>query len=66
MIRHRKTNIYLRDQIKKLGLYNWEAAKILGFSETWFCVLLREEIPLEEQVKIVEQIREGVKDYLKV
>ena len=58
-----KTNIILRLGIAELGLWNWQAAEIVGVSESYFSRIIRKELPYEKQIELLEKIREGVKHY---
>ena len=58
-----KTNMILRLGIAKLGLRNWQAAEIIGLSESYFSRIIRKEMPYKKQIEMFEKIREGAKYY---
>lgn len=60
-MKQHKTNIVLHCGIAESGLRNWEAAEIIGFSESYFSRMIRTELPFEKQLEMLEKIREGVK-----
>ena len=41
------------------GLTQWDVAKILGVSESTFYRMMRDELPEDEQKRIVKLIEEG-------
>ena len=47
-------NMVIRNVMKTTGLKQWQVADALGVSEWKFCRMLRHELPMEEQDKIVE------------
>ena len=51
-------NKKIRTELKKQGLRYWELARIMGISDATLCRRLRDEIPAEEQEKIVKLIRQ--------
>ena len=52
-------NILIREVKEKLHLYNYQIANILKVSESTFTRMMREELPEEEQRRIVALIREA-------
>ena len=52
------TNIKIRMKLLEKGLKQWELGKVLGKSESTIYRLLREELPEEEQDRIVKAIEE--------
>ena len=54
-----KTNERVRAELKKNGMYQWQLAKRLGMSEPTFTRMMREELPDEEQDRLVSIIRGG-------
>ena len=54
-----KTNERVRTELKKNGMYQWQLAKRLGVSEPTFTRMMREELPDEEQDRLVSIIRGG-------
>lgn len=60
-MRQHNTNILLRLGIADLGLRNWEAAEILGISDSYFSKIIRTELPISEQMELLQKIREGGK-----
>ena len=52
-----KANIRVREALKEAGLRQWELAKLMGMGETTIVRYLREELPKEEQDKIINLIR---------
>ena len=51
-------NKKIRKALKETGVKYWELARIMGISDATLCRRLRDEIPAEEQDKIVKLIRE--------
>ena len=51
-------NEKIRTELKKRGLRYWELARIMGISDATLCRRLRDEIPEDEQEKIVKLIRQ--------
>ena len=51
-------NIKIRIELTKSGVKYWELARIMEISDATLCRRLRDEIPAEEQDKIVKLIRE--------
>ena len=58
-----KTNLIIRLAINELGLRNWQAAKIIGVSESYFSKIIRDEMPQSKQLEMIEKIQEGAKEY---
>jgi len=54
-----KTNEKVRAELKKNGMFQWQLAKLLGISEPTFTRKMREELPEEEQDRLVSIIRGG-------
>ena len=52
-------NQKIRIAIMRQNLKYWEVAKLLGIGETTLWRKLREELPEEEQDRIVEMIERG-------
>lgn len=52
-----RKNESIRTALKECGMYQWQLAKRLGISEPTFTRMMREELPEEEQKKIVSIIR---------
>lgn len=50
------TNYIIRDAQMKTGAYGFEVAKLLGMSESTYLRRMREELPVEEQIRIAELI----------
>lgn len=50
------SNKIVRNAIQKTGHFQWEVAKKLGFGESVFSRRLREELPLDKQIELVEEI----------
>ena len=55
-MRLKQTNEIIREAIIKTGHFQWEVAKRLGYGESVFSSRLREELPLNEQSKLVDEI----------
>ena len=51
-------NVKIRTELKESGLKYWQLARIMGISDATLCRRLRDEIPAEEQDRIVELIRQ--------
>lgn len=51
-------NKKIRKALKDTGVKYWELARLMGISDATLCRRLRDEIPAEEQDKIVKLIRE--------
>lgn len=49
-------NIKIRQALKETGVRYWELARLMGISDGTLCRRLRDEIPAEEQDKIVKLI----------
>lgn len=49
----RKTNLKVREAIKETGRPQWEIAKKLGYNESVFSRMLREELSENEQTSLV-------------
>ncbi|MEI8200534.1 MAG: hypothetical protein WCG21_10760 [Eubacteriales bacterium] len=55
-------NLNIRVVMIRNGLKQFQAAELLGISESYFCRKMRKELPIEEQqkiIKIIEQSRKG-------
>ena len=52
-------NLKIREALKETGLKYWELAKLLGISDGTLCRRLREELPEEEQRRIIDMIRQN-------
>lgn len=46
-------NMRIRKTASLYMVKHWEIARALGISENWFCRTLRNELPEDEQEKIV-------------
>ena len=57
-----KANQRIREALKEAGLRQWELAKLMGMGETTIVRYLREELPEEEQDKIIDLIRNHTKE----
>lgn len=53
------TNIRIRRKLYECGLKQWQLGKIIGKSEATVYRLLREELPEEEQDRIIKLIEEN-------
>ena len=53
-----KANQRIREALTEAGLCQWELALFLGMGETTLSRYLRQELPEEEQDKIINLIRE--------
>ena len=62
-MKQHKTNMILRLGIAELGLRNWQAAEIVGISESYFSKIIRVEMPQGKQLEMLERIMEGAKKY---
>lgn len=51
-------NKKIRKALKETGVKYWELARIMGISDGTLCRRLRDEIPAEEQDKIVKLIQQ--------
>lgn len=51
-------NQKIRDELKESGVKYWELARLLGVSDATLCRRLRDELPAEEQDRIVKLIRQ--------
>ena len=51
-------NKKIRKALKETGVKYWELARIMGISDGTLCRRLRDEIPAEEQVKLVKLIQQ--------
>ena len=51
-------NLIIRKALRRYKLKQWQAAKIIGIGESTFTRRMREEMPAETQMLIVEKIRE--------
>ena len=56
-MRQHNTNTILRSGIAKLGLRNWQAAEIVGLSESYFSRVIRKEMPQEQQFEMLQLIQ---------
>lgn len=54
-------NVMIRNELLKNNLKQWELAELLGIGEYTMCRRLRKELPIEEQKRIVELIKENRK-----
>lgn len=54
-------NILIRNALAEERVKYWELARFLGISEATLSRKLRDELPAEEQERIVELIRQHVK-----
>ena len=52
-------NISIRVAMMTHGLTQWDVAKSLGVSESTFYRMMRDELPEDEQKRIVSLIEEG-------
>jgi len=52
-----KTNIPIREECKKNGVYLWEVAELMGISPQTMSIKLRHELPADEQEWIINLIR---------
>lgn len=50
-------NQLVRDELAKHGLFLWQLGKIINVSESTITRMMREELPEDEQRKLVELIR---------
>lgn len=57
-----KTNQRVREALREAGLFQWELAILMGVSEATIVRYLREELPEEEQDKIIDLIRNHTKE----
>lgn len=55
----KKKNISIRVAMMTHGLTQWDVAKILGVSESTFYRMMRDELPEDEQERIVKLIENG-------
>lgn len=62
-MKQHKTNMILRLGMAELGLRNWQAAEIVGISESYFSKIIRGEMPQGKQLEMLERIKEGAKKY---
>jgi len=53
------TNIDVRIAMIKANMKQWQAAEVLGISESGLCRKLRKELPKEEQEKMVKKIMDN-------
>lgn len=51
-------NNRIRKELKERGIKYWELARIMGISDATLTRRLRDEIPAEEQDRIIELIRQ--------
>jgi hypothetical protein len=49
-------NLKIREKAMRKNVKHWEIAQALDISETWFCVMLRKELPTEKQEHILTVI----------
>ena len=54
-------NIKIRVEMTRIGLKQWEVAKLLGISESVFSRKLRNELPEAEQERIITLIHNSRK-----
>lgn len=54
-------NTSVRIEMAMLNIKQWQLARILGISESTLCRKLREELPPEEQIKIIQLMRNKIK-----
>lgn len=59
MTNTKQLNIKVREALKKTGVKYWELARIMGISDGTLCRRLRDEMPAEEQDRIVNMIQEA-------
>ena len=52
----KKRNQDIRNMISKSGLYQWEAAGLVGISEVTMCVWLRKPLSEERKNRIIKAI----------
>lgn len=52
------TNKRIREELAKHGLFLYQLGKLLNVSEASVTRMMREELPKEEQDRIIELIRE--------
>lgn len=52
------TNLIVREELAKHGLFLWQLGKLINVSESTITRLMREELPQEEQLRLVKIIRE--------
>lgn len=52
------TNVEIKIEMARHGLKQWQVASILGISESVFSRKIRNELPSEEQERIIALIRE--------
>lgn len=57
-----KANQRIREALKEAGLRQWQLARIMGMGETTIVRYLREELPEEEQDKIIDLIMKHKKE----
>lgn len=57
----RTTNIPIRTELAKQGLFLYQLGKLLHVSEASVTRMMREELPEEEQNRIINLIREEAK-----
>ena len=55
----RTNNVLIRVAMAQYGLTQWDVAKKLGVSESTFYRMFRDDLPEEEQKRIVSIIEEG-------
>ena len=58
----KKANIKIRNALKKTGLHQWELALLLGVGESTLVRNLRQELPEEEQERIISLIHKARKE----
>ena len=51
-------NIKIRTELKEKKITQYELARLMGIGETTLCRRLRDELPAEEQDRIIELIRQ--------
>lgn len=53
-----KGNRDIRMALEKSGVRQWELAKEAGFSDSWFSVKMRQELPEEEKLRLYALIQQ--------
>lgn len=51
-----KKNLWLKDELKRRGIYQYQLACALGYNEVDFCKLLREQVPKNWLLNGLEKI----------
>lgn len=57
----KQTNLIVREELARHGLFLWQLGKLINASESTVTRLMREELPEEEQMRLVQIIRERSK-----